>query len=65
LPKGSLPAALHRSNNRFNCRLAFLSGCILGLQPDKLKVEDEEKIAFITPYNVFCYHVMPFGLNNA
>jgi hypothetical protein len=30
-----------------------------------LKKEDEEKIAFITPYGVFCYQVMPFGLKNA
>jgi hypothetical protein len=29
-----------------------------------LKKEDEEKIAFITPYGVFCYQVMPFGLKN-
>jgi hypothetical protein len=30
-----------------------------------LKKEDKEKTAFITPYNVFCYQVMPFGLKNA
>jgi hypothetical protein len=30
----------------------------------KLKKEDEEKKAFITPYGVFCYQVMPFGLKN-
>jgi hypothetical protein len=30
-----------------------------------LKKEDEEKTAFITPYRVFCYQVMPFGLKNA
>jgi hypothetical protein len=30
-----------------------------------LKKEDEEKIAFITTYGVFCYQVMPFGLKNA
>jgi hypothetical protein len=30
----------------------------------KLKKEDEEKTAFITPYGVFCYQVMPFGLKN-
>jgi hypothetical protein len=30
-----------------------------------LKKEDKEKIAFITPYRVFCYQVMPFGLKNA
>jgi hypothetical protein len=31
----------------------------------KPKKEDEEKPAFITPYGVFCYQVMPFGLKNA
>jgi hypothetical protein len=30
-----------------------------------LKKEDEEKIAFITPDDIFCYQVMPFGLKNA
>jgi hypothetical protein len=30
-----------------------------------MKKEDEEKIAFITPYGMFCYQVMPFGLKNA
>jgi hypothetical protein len=36
-----------------------------GYNQIKLKIEDEEKTAFITPYGVFCYQVMPFGLNNA
>ncbi|KAK1685575.1 hypothetical protein QYE76_046423 [Lolium multiflorum] len=30
-----------------------------------LKEEDEVKTAFITPYGVFCYRTMPFGLKNA
>jgi hypothetical protein len=30
-----------------------------------LKKEDEEKTAFITPYDIFCYQVMPFSLKNA
>jgi hypothetical protein len=30
-----------------------------------MKKEDEEKTAFITPYGVFCYTTMPFGLKNA
>jgi hypothetical protein len=33
-----------------------------GYNQIKLKKEDEEKIAFITPYGIFCYQVMPFGL---
>ncbi|KAK1643146.1 hypothetical protein QYE76_060951 [Lolium multiflorum] len=33
--------------------------------PIRLKEEDEAKTAFITPYGVFCYKTMPFGLKNA
>jgi hypothetical protein len=35
-----------------------------GYNQIKLKKDDKEKIAFITPYGVFCYQVMPFGLKN-
>jgi hypothetical protein len=45
-------------------RLSFLN-VYSGYNQIKLKKEDEEKIAFITPYGVFCYQVMPFGLKNA
>ena len=30
-----------------------------------MKEEDEEHTSFITPYGVFCYKTMPFGLKNA
>src|SRR3954467_8779805 len=30
-----------------------------------MKEEDEEDTSFITPYDVFCYKTMPFGLKNA
>jgi hypothetical protein len=30
-----------------------------------LKVEDEEKTAFIIPHGVYCYMTMPFRLKNA
>ena len=44
--------------------LSFLDA-YSGYNQIKLKVEDEEKTAFITPYSVFCYQTMPFGLKNA
>jgi hypothetical protein len=45
-------------------RLSFLDA-YSGYNQIKLKKEDEEKTTFITPYDVFCYQVMPFGLKNA
>jgi hypothetical protein len=45
-------------------RLSFLDA-YSGYNQIKLKKEDEEKTAFITPYDVLCYQVMPFGLKNA
>ena len=45
-------------------RLSFLDA-YSGYNQIRLKVEDEEKTAFITPYGVFCYQTMPFGLKNA
>jgi hypothetical protein len=44
-------------------RLSFLDA-YFGYNQIKLKKEAEEKIAFITPYGMFCYQVMPFGLKN-
>jgi hypothetical protein len=35
-----------------------------GYNQIKLKKEDKEKTAFITPYDIFCYEVTPFGLKN-
>jgi hypothetical protein len=45
-------------------RLSFLD-VYSGYNQIKLKKEDKEKTAFITPYGVFCYQVMPFSLKNA
>src|SRR3954467_6283757 len=30
-----------------------------------MKEEDKEHTSFITPYGVFCYRTIPFGLKNA
>jgi hypothetical protein len=45
-------------------RLSFLDA-YSGYNQIRMKKEDEEKTAFITPYGVFCYTTMPFGLKNA
>ena len=45
-------------------RLSFLDA-YSGYNQIRLKEEDEVKTAFITPYGVFCYRTMPFGLKNA
>jgi hypothetical protein len=45
-------------------RLSFLDA-YSGYNQIRLKEEDEAKTAFITPYGVFCYRTMPFGLKNA
>ncbi len=29
-----------------------------------MNLADQEKMAFITPREIFCYQVMPFGLKN-
>jgi hypothetical protein len=45
-------------------RLSFLDA-YSGYNQIRLKVEDEDKTAFITPHGVYCYTMMPFGLKNA
>jgi hypothetical protein len=44
--------------------LSFLD-CYSEYHQISLAKEDEEKIAFITPFGAFCYTSMPFGLKNA
>ena len=41
-------------------RLSFLDA-YSGYQQIRMKVEDEEKTAFITPHGVFCYQMMQIG----
>jgi hypothetical protein len=44
---------------------AFIFERVFWLQSDQIKERGRRKKAFITPYGVFCYQVMPFGLKNA
>jgi hypothetical protein len=60
-----LPKIDHIIDSAAGCaRLSFLDA-YSGYNQIKIKVEDKEKIAFITPYGVYFYQVMPFGLKNA
>ena len=44
-------------------KLSFLDA-YSGYNQIRLKVKDQEKMAFIMPFSVFCYNTMPFGLKN-
>ncbi|XP_075110577.1 uncharacterized protein LOC142181560 [Nicotiana tabacum] len=39
--------------------------CFAGYHQILMDDDDVEKIAFITPWGLYCYRVMPFGLKNA
>lgn len=43
---------------------SFMDG-FSGYNQIKIAPEDQDKTAFITPWGVYCYQVMPFGLKNA
>lgn len=39
--------------------------CFAGYHQIMMNEDDAEKMAFTTPWGVYCYRVMPFGLKNA
>jgi dsDNA-binding SOS-regulon protein len=47
------------------CDLLCLLDCYSGYHQIAIKEEDQEKTAFITPFGVYCYTTMSFGLKNA
>src|SRR4051812_30455550 len=47
------------------CDLLSFLDAYSGYNQNIMKEEDEEHTSFITPYSVFCYMTMPFGLKNA
>src|SRR3954467_12897606 len=46
------------------CDLLCFLDAYSGYNQIRMKEEDEEHTSFITPYGVFCYRTMPFGLKN-
>ena len=47
------------------CDLLCFLDAFPGYHQIKMAVQDVEKTAFLTPYEVYCYTCMPFGLRNA
>src|SRR4051812_45063586 len=47
------------------CDLLSFLDAYSGYNQIRMKEDDEEHTSFITPYGVFCYKTMPFGLKNA
>ncbi|XP_070002091.1 uncharacterized protein [Nicotiana sylvestris] len=39
--------------------------CYVGYRQILMDDKDAEKMAFITPWGIYCYRIMPFGLKNA
>jgi hypothetical protein len=46
------------------CSLLSFLNCYLGYHQISLKVEDQIKTSFITPFGAFCYITMPLGLKS-
>ena len=47
------------------CSLLCFLDCYSGYHQIPLKIEDQEKTSFITPFGAFYYTTMPFGLKSA
>jgi hypothetical protein len=47
-----------------SCELLSFLDAYLGYHQISLSIDDEEKIAFITPFEIFCYTKMAFGLKS-
>src|SRR3954469_8091149 len=46
------------------CDLLSFLEAYSGYNQIRMKEDDVEHTSFITPYGVFCYRIMPFGLKN-
>jgi hypothetical protein len=51
-------------NSTASCELLLFLDAYSSYHQTSLVVDDEEKIVFITPFGIFCYTKMAFGLKN-
>jgi hypothetical protein len=59
-----LPHIYQIVDSTMSCELLSFLGAYLGYHQISLVIDDEEKISFITPFGIFCYTKMVFGLKN-
>jgi hypothetical protein len=60
----SLPRIDQIIDSTAGCECLSFLDTYSGYNQIRLKVEDEDKTAFITSHGVYCYTTMPFGLKN-
>jgi hypothetical protein len=65
-PKGEypLPRICHIVDSTTSCELFSFLDAYSGYHQIGLAIDDEENIVFITPFGIFCYIKMAFGLKN-
>jgi hypothetical protein len=51
-------------NSTASCELLSFLNAYSGYHQISLVIDDKEKTAFITPFEIFCYTKMAFGLKN-
>ena len=66
-PKDSFPLPMidQLMDSTAGHKLLTFMDAFSGYNQIKMAEEDQEKTAFITSQGLYCYKVMPFGLNNA
>jgi hypothetical protein len=52
-------------DSTMSCELLSILDAYSGYHQISLAIDDEEKTTFITPFGIFCYTKMAFGLKNA
>jgi hypothetical protein len=59
-----LPGIVQAVVSTVGCSLLSFLDCYSGYHQIPLKVEDQIKTPFITPFDAFCYTTMPFRLKS-
>jgi hypothetical protein len=59
-----LPRICQIVDSTTSCELLLFLEAYSGYHQISLTVDDEEKTMFITPFGIFCYTKMAFGLKN-